>query len=553
MLRALVFLAAVFLGGSDRIWLVLAAFALAAWVAYPFLPRYLHAGAVVAAWGVLASAWSVVGGQQGDWEPLVLAAALALVVAAERGRWRPRVEPALARAGTWIEREIVPLGAVFLLVASLVSFYGQLNRKQAGDTYALVYTAVAIARDGTVQLDRFLPVIQERAGERPGQVEESDDGHFYSHFPIAPSLAAVPAVGALALAGVPPGDWDAHMEAGHLTGSLLAAIAVALFFLLLTRLTTPGRAFVVAAIFAWGTMIWTVAGQGLWGHSLAVLALVAALYALVTERWALAGLALSTMVAARPSTALVALLLAPLLVRRPYAPLWALLGALPPALAVAWFNTAAYGCITCTGYSDDLGTEAGFSGPLVEGLLGNTVSPGRSIFVYSPVLLLSIAGGVLAWRRRLYLCAALAVVAHVLLLSKWFEWWGGEVFGPRQLVDVLPLFALLLVPALDRWRASRDFVWLFGALAGLSVLIHLLGAGMWTSTLWYDLHDVRSFGSWWDPTDTEVVALFSDAERLVTRGGAMAAIVALALAAGWLATRIAATVRAPSAPVPLAD
>ena len=437
-----------------------------------------------------------------------------------------------------VERYVLPQAALFLLVATFVSFYGQLDRKQSADTYATVYTAVAVVRDASFRLDRYLPIIQVRSGERPGQLDRGEDGHLYSHFPVAPAFFGVPAVAVLAAAGVSPENWGAHMEAGFLSGALATAMAVALFFLLLTRLTTRPRALVAAAVLAWATPVWTIAGQGLWQHGPALLALAGALLAIVSRRPVPAGFALASMVVFRPSTVVLAALLLPLFVPRPRALALGALGALPPAAFLAAYNWTVFGSPLSTGYGDVTG-EAGFSGSLLEGLSGNLVAPGRGIFVYAPVLLVAVAGAVLGRRLPLYRWAALALVAHVLFVARWFEWWGGEAFGPRQLVDALPLFALLLVPALDRWAASPRFRRLFAALAAWSVAVHLLGAALWPGTGWYDSHAVREFGTWWSLTDTELTALFSDPGRLLARGGLMALVVLGALAAGLLAALVA--------------
>ena len=539
-LRGGVFLGGVYLGGSERVWHLVAGLLLALAAARPATGgrgwrRFGPAAGALAAWAVLASAWGAVLAGAPPAAGGVVLAAVVLLAVAERERWLPRVEPRLAAAAAWIDRVVLPHAALFLLVTALASFYGQLDRKQSGDTYASVYTAVAIARDGTLRLDRYLPILQIRAGDEPGQVERGDDGHLYSHFPVAAALPAVPAMGALAVAGVAPENWTAHMEAGFFTGALVAAAAVALFFVLLTRLTTRRRAFLIAALFAWATPMWTIVGQGLWQHGPAVLALVAALLALVDRRWALAGFALAAMVAFRHSAFVVALTLAPLiplLARSPAAVVRAALGAAPPLAGVLAYNRTAFGCVTCTGYGEDFESGAGFTGPLLEGLAGNLLSPERSIFVYAPVLVLAVVGAVLARRRPLYLFATLALVAHLLLVSKWFEWWGGEAFGPRQLVDVLPLFALLLVPVLDRWADSARLRWTFGSLAAASVAIQFLGAALWPGTGWYDTHAVREFATWWNPLDSELTALFSDPARLAVRGALMALVSAGAVLLG---------------------
>jgi hypothetical protein len=337
------------------------------------------------------------------------------------------------------------------------------------------------------------------------------------------------------------------MEASMFTGAAVTAAAVALFFVLLTRLTTRHRAFLAAAVLAWATSAWTIAGQGLWQHGPVLLTLTAALLALVDRRFLVAGFALGTMAAIRPSTAVVAAALVPLVLSELGALTRTALGALPPLLALAAYDQSAFGCVTCTGYASTFDEGRGFTGVFWHGLTGSLVSPGRGLLVYSPVLLFALAGIWLGRRRALYRWAAVALLAHVLVVAKWSEWWGGEAFGPRLLTDALPLFCLLLVPALDRWSGAARFRWAFGALAAWSFLVQLLGAALWPGNGWYDTHDVFRFGTWWHVGDNDLTAFFSDPHRLLARGGLMAVVL---LGAAVTALAAALLVPRPRRPLP---
>src|SRR5262249_15778505 len=96
---------------------------------------------------------------------------------------------------------------------------------------------------------------------------------------------------------------------------------------------------------------------------------------------------------------------------------------------------------------------------------GLLVSPGRGLLVYSPVLLFAIAGIVLGRRQTIYRCCALALVAYVIVVANIDQWWGGECFGARKLAESLPLFAVLLVPAVNAIVRTR---WLWVYLAALA-------------------------------------------------------------------------------------
>jgi hypothetical protein len=99
-----------------------------------------------------------------------------------------------------------------------------------------------------------------------------------------------------------------------------------------------------------------------------------------------------------------------------------------------------------TGYEK----EEGFSTPLLEGLGGLLFSPGKSVFLYAPVLLLVPVGLWLMFRRggsagRLvgWVIGAEAVVGFGFN-AMWWAWTGNFAWGPRLIVPVLPLMVWAL-------------------------------------------------------------------------------------------------------------
>jgi hypothetical protein len=88
---------------------------------------------------------------------------------------------------------------------------------------------------------------------------------------------------------------------------------------------------------------------------------------------------------------------------------------------------------------------SGFSYPMLAGIYGFLLSPGDSIFLFSPPLL----AAVIAWPRFLKERGrpALAILAiplvYLLIHSKFGDWWGGYSWGPRFLV---PVTGFLLLP-----------------------------------------------------------------------------------------------------------
>ena len=112
---------------------------------------------------------------------------------------------------------------------------------------------------------------------------------------------------------------------------------------------------------------------------------------------------------------------------------------------------------------------------LLSGLCGVFFAPGRSPFVYSPLLLLAVPGAWLFYKRErtltlIYLYVALV---HAVTVASWHRWEGGISWGSRLLTPILPVLVIFVAAAIDQmWRRK----WIVGpvvalALAGLFVQV----------------------------------------------------------------------------------
>jgi hypothetical protein len=118
-----------------------------------------------------------------------------------------------------------------------------------------------------------------------------------------------------------------------------------------------------------------------------------------------------------------------------------------------WRNAYLHGSLFDFGYPS--AAEGGnalntFETPLATGLIGFLVSPGKSIFLFSPPILLALAGLPRLWRRDrgLAFVAAAAPIAYLLFFATYTQWEGGYCYGPRYLVPALALLGLGVGPAL---------------------------------------------------------------------------------------------------------
>ena len=98
-----------------------------------------------------------------------------------------------------------------------------------------------------------------------------------------------------------------------------------------------------------------------------------------------------------------------------------------------------FGSFLASGYQ--AGDISLFSGKTTEGLIGFLFSPGRSLFLYSPVLVLVLF--CLPWFVRKDALLGMVIIGicivWLVLYSRFWLWFGGDCYGPRYLTELIPL------------------------------------------------------------------------------------------------------------------
>jgi hypothetical protein len=378
--------------------------------------------------------------------------------------------------------------SALLLLGATLLFTANGRDIGSGDTLPARYLPWSIAR-GSFTLDAFpeLHAATARAGypllDGVPYFLVYRGGHYLSAYGPGPAVLALPVYAPAILAGAPPAAWAARLE--KLSASLITALSVVLLFQALRPLASLRWALAISLVYALGTSSLSVSSQALWQHGPSQLCVALMLCWLVRglgdERWlARSGLAMSAAVCLRATDLLLVLPVAGwIAITRPRLAARLVLWGLPPVAALLVYNAAVAG--SPLGPRGDTGAPlwALFAQtPFAGGLAGVLVSPGRGLFVYSPVLLFSILGAVLVWRRgpAAFRALALGPPLVILVVGKWFLWWGGHSWGPRLLADTTPVLCFLLypVPAVLSRRAALRAA--FVVLAVLSVGAHALGA-----------------------------------------------------------------------------
>jgi hypothetical protein len=125
--------------------------------------------------------------------------------------------------------------------------------------------------------------------------------------------------------------------------------------------------------------------------------------------------------------------------------------------------------------------------PFHVGFWGPLIRPEKSIFLFDPLLILTIAIAVMAWKLfpaeiRAYVITALVLVlGYISFYARYTVWSGDFAWGDRYVSTAVELAAFISVPLLLRYRQRLgECVWKLGfALIVISALIQLASLAFW--------------------------------------------------------------------------
>ena len=317
-----------------------------------------------------------------------------------------------------------------------------------------------------------------------------------------------------ALAGPPIGSLEQPSRSGGrlaisaslIVNALAGGAIVAVLFMVGTQLSPNPRAALLMAIAAGLSTLVMSEATHFFQHELdALMAILAFWFFSVKDpdeqssSTILGGLSLGVAMLARADAAPAALILLMYcgMVR------WKLVRALPdrwpwmirqmflastgPLLALAgymYFNYLRFGSVLQSGYTSerqrfvlDLAQSAGRSGYLI--------SPGLSIFVFAPPLILAIAGCRRAWRRWPLEAITLlsAAMIHLIVIASWKSWSGDLSYGPRYMLETIVLLMPLTIPIFEAAadRVSRLAVVGVAATMFVGFVVQLIGVAVYVA------------------------------------------------------------------------
>ncbi|PIE51672.1 hypothetical protein CSA37_04010 [Candidatus Fermentibacteria bacterium] len=359
-----------------------------------------------------------------------------------------------------------------------------------------------IIDEGSVQLDRYS---NWRINEEEDLKYQIIDGHVYSYFPVGSSIAAIPAVAAANILG-------RHMsviEYETWMNCVLASVTLGILFLLVflalknTYGMFPSLAFSLAAVLS--TPVTSTVGAAYWSVNPVVLLFTLAIIG-VQKRWNgyLTGSILFFSVVCRPQSSVFTVLFLIYMFFRERNQFYRAVSALVTGtMLFIIFSMNHYSRILPEYFSP---ARAGSF--QLEVFFQLLISPSRGILVFFPqgiLICAAVPAALREYRLELVLC-----ITYLLLMmgvvSGFPHWWGGVSYGPRLLVDTMPVWFLT---ALITWSSLKGMRKLFlatgillsiaGGFINLKQGLHNPSTALWnTEPVHIDI-EPEKIADWNDP------------------------------------------------------
>ena len=361
----------------------------------------------------------------------------------------------------------VPILAILITYGSEVQLGGYYIHS---DPIRNLLVSQAIIDNGSIRLDEYDGTLIHPEGDYK---YNRIGNHLYCHFPVGNSIAAVPFVLVVNIAGrhMSRLDHEAWMQ------SVMASLSVAGLFIVLYFLARvyagQTASLLIALSFALGSPATSTLGSAWWSTNAQLFFIAGALLTIAHRKsgW-LTGSFLFFAYLCRPTSAvLIAPAMLVLLFVNARIFKFTLTSLFLWFIAFILFSLKEYGSFLPPYYLP--GNE--WNGVQLDALMGLLVSPSRGLLIFFPQLLvLPIA----FFSRKLnslriplvFLCISWPLML-ILLISAYPNWWGGVAFGPRLLAETIPAWTLLTAAAWSslsgRSRKSAAVFFTILSLAGI--------------------------------------------------------------------------------------
>jgi hypothetical protein len=391
--------------------------------------------------------------------------------------------------------------AAFAIALLLMLVYNA-NGREIGsyDSQPTKFAARELLLRGTLTLNHVVGAVPQYS-ERAAFILCRDGRYRSAYSPVPSILAAAIAYPLVQTRLLDPASPAAPSIIAVTGASVLTALAVALLYLSARRRVTRARGVLIALGLGLGTGLWPQVSQTLWAHETAIFGMAIAVAAFSTTEARLpagatlcAALGLALAGLARPQLApMIAVMLAGIWARAPRRAAIAAVSVVAAAAAAMmfvnwrWFGTPLGAVALLRDTNTAIHGTRGWIDWRFEGFAGLLLSPSRGLLVFSPIVAIALFGFTDAvrapWTSPLRWCA-LAVLAQFALYGSYAVWWAGHTYGPRYMLDVLPVMVPLATVALARAHMGRVTTVLCGAALIWSIAVSATGAFCYPHDRW---------------------------------------------------------------------
>jgi len=388
--------------------------------------------------------------------------------------------PSPYRIAFWL---FVALNCLFLLTST--------GRARTMDEVMTYFTTQSLALHGTTAVPQA-----PRAGLFYGKFDVH--GEARAAYPPGQALLATPwflagEYGLMKLPGVPAEAHDPVMAfaVDCSSATFTAACGALLFMIFLSFGLDESTSIKATLAVIFGTQLFAYSGW-FYSEALTTLLLLASAFTLFSkgedgpityQRLLIAGSFLGAAVWVRPTQVVMAGIVLFVLFLRESRSSWkeaakksAVLGYIIGMFVLVYLvnNKRLFGSPFDFGYppTAEFGRQLnGFSTPFMTGFSGFLFSPGKSIFLFAPIIIPALFLLPKLWRthRSWALLAVGLPLATLLLYSKYAQWEGGYGYGPRYFVPSLVFLAIAIIPAFKDPTPKMPYWILAASLIGLAV------------------------------------------------------------------------------------
>lgn len=366
--------------------------------------------------------------------------------------------------------------AACILIATLVKTTNV--RLVMGDSALSMLVSQTIINEGTIKLDKYSKLIKHYG------LRKEENGHYYDMYPMGTPLLSLPAVYIANSAGMNAFRMKDNSSLQVTLASIISPLIFLMLFLIGRRYVSDMASLCISLIMFLGSSLMSSLAVALWSHNYAILLSLIVFWLIARHETSggqaklhpyIIGVLLFLCYLTRPSFSIFILATFSYLF---FADRKALIKAAGLSFVLLMgfvgFSLMEFGTFLPYYYTLKLGT----SEPLTA-LYGVLFSPSRGLFIYSPMLLLIVAGIARYFRvlkgNRTFLMALGWAAFNIITVAIWAIWSGGHCFGPRLLVDSFPSYVIITfmlwshLPNELSGKLKKAGVWSFMVLSAFAI------------------------------------------------------------------------------------